>query len=278
MAGGLARAGLPYIDATAAEAVQFYVGNPRGWALPEGDRAQDEAFVDGCATRGTVPYIHASLLVNVASPTEDTVRRSAETLAHALARGAAVGALGVVFHAGAAVTSAHVPEGYRRLRETLLPLLDAAMAAGGPMLLVEPTAGGGVPMAARVEQLGPYLDAVDRHPWLGVCLDTCHAFSAGHDLTAPGGMTRTLDTLVEVCGADRLRLIHANDSKDACGSVRDRHETIGAGTIGRDAFAEMFAHPATRGVPVIVETPSLDGTAGHAADIATLVAMRTDLG
>ncbi len=277
MAGGLARAGLAYIDATAAGAVQFYVGNPRGWALPEGDRAQDEAFVDGCATRGTVPYIHASLIVNVASPTEDTVTRSAETLAHALDRGAALGARGVVFHAGAAVGAARVPEAYRRLREALLPLLDAAMAAGGPMLLVEPSAGGGVPMAARVEQLGPYLDAVDRHPWLGVCLDTCHAFAAGHDLATPGGMTATLDTLVEVCGADRLRLIHANDSKDACGSVRDRHETIGAGTIGRDAFAEMLAHPATRGVPVIVETPSA-GTAGHAADIATLVAMRGDQG
>jgi len=272
-AGGLARSALPYIDAAAAEAVQVFVGNPRGWAPSPGDPEQDAAFLEGCESRGTAAYIHASLLVNLGSPTPETVTRSAETLAHALRRGAVIGARGVVFHAGSAVDGAHAPQAYRNLREALLPVLDAAMAAGGPRLLVEPTAGGGVSMAARVEQLGPYLDAVDRHPWLGVCLDTCHAWAAGHDLATPGGMTATLDTLVEVCGADRLWLVHANDSKDALGSVRDRHETIGAGAIGRTAFAELLAHPATRGVPVIVETPSV-GSSGHAADIATLAALR----
>jgi hypothetical protein len=86
-------------------------------------------------------------------------------------------------------------------------------------------------------------------------------------------MTRTLDELVATCGPDRLALVHANDSKDHCGSVRDRHENIGAGFIGRGAFAELLAHPATAGVPIIVETPS-QGAVGHAADIATLVALR----
>jgi deoxyribonuclease-4 len=120
-----------------------------------------------------------------------------------------------------------------------------------------------------VEDLADYLEAVDGHPWLGVCLDTCHAFAAGHDLAAPGGMTGTLNLLVATVGADRLALVHANDSKDACGSTRDRHETIGAGTIGEAAFRELLTHPATEGVPVIVETPSV-GHSGHAADIATL--------
>lgn len=124
-----------------------------------------------------------------------------------------------------------------------------------------------------MEDLAGYLDAVDRHPWLGICFDTCHAWAAGHDLAAPGGMTATLDALVEVAGPERLRLIHANDSKDTCGSVRDRHETIGAGMIGLGAFREMFAHPATAGVPVVVETPS-EGGVGHKADIATLISMR----
>jgi deoxyribonuclease IV len=274
VAGGLAKAALPYIDATRAEAVQVYVGNPRGWALSAGDPAQDELFLDGCTERDVPAFIHASLLVNIASPTGATVARSAETLDHSLRRGAAIGARGVVFHAGNAVDAAHTDTAYRQLREALLPVLDAAMAAGGPRLLVEPSAGGGRSMAARVEDLPAYFAAVDDHPWLGVCFDTCHAWAAGHDLAAPGGMTATLDTLVEVCGADRLRLIHANDSKDPLGSIRDRHETIGRGMIGLDAFREMFAHPATAGVPVVVETPS-EGHVGHAEDIRALQGTRT---
>ncbi len=271
--GGLAKGALAHIDATGAEAVQVYVSNPRGWALSNGVPSEDTAFAEGCAARGVPAYVHASLLVNVGSPTALTVSRSGETLDHALVRGAAIGARGVVFHAGSAVDAAHAPTAFRQARDVLLPLLDRAMAATGPMLLVEPSAGGGRSMAARVEALTDYLDAVDRHPWLGVCFDTCHAWAAGHDLATPGGMTEALDALVDVCGPGRLQLIHANDSKDTCGSLRDRHETIGAGTIGLGAFREMFAHPGTAGVPVIVETPS-DGSLGHKADIATLTSLR----
>ncbi|MEU4639615.1 deoxyribonuclease IV [Micromonospora sp. NPDC023814] len=267
--GGLAKAALPYADAAGSQVVQVYVSNSRGWALPAGDPAQDALFRDGCGERGLPVFIHASLLVNLGSPTANTVERSAETLAHALRRGRAIGAEGVVFHAGSAVDESHADAAMRQVRETLLPLLDEAEAAGGPRLLVEPSAGGGRSLASRVERLGPYLDAVDGHPWLGVCFDTCHAWAAGHDLAAEGGMTATLDTLVATVGAGRLRLVHANDSKDLCGSTRDRHENIGKGTIGEPAFAELMAHPATAGVPVVVETPT-EKHVGHAADIATL--------
>jgi len=273
-AGGLARAALPYLDATGAEAVQVFVGNPRGWAPATGDPDQDERFRQGCAQRGDLPvYVHAPLLVNLGSPTAATVERSAAALAHALRRGAAIGARGVVFHAGSAVAADHARTALEQVHRVLPPLLDRARAADWPRLLVEPSAGGGRSLAARVEDLGPYLDAVDRHPWLGVCFDTCHAWAAGHDLAAPGGMAATLDALVAACGPDRLWLVHANDSKDPCGSLRDRHQNLGAGTIGEAAFAALMAHPATAGVPVIVETPS-ERHLGHAADIATLRRLR----
>lgn len=269
-AGGLARAALPYLDATGAEAVQVFLGNPRGWALTAGDPDQEERFRQGCAQRGDPPvYVHAPLLVNLGSPTPATVERSAAALAHALERGAAIGARGVVFHAGSAVDEAYAPTALRQVREALLPLLDRSAAEDGPRLLVEPSAGGGRSLAARVEQLGAYLEAVDRHPWLGVCFDTCHAWAAGHDLARPGGMSATLDALVETCGPDRLWLVHANDSKDPCGSLRDRHENVGRGRIGEAAFAELLSHPATAGVPLIVETPT-EAHHGHAADVATL--------
>ncbi len=273
VAGGLARTALPYLDASGAEVVQLFVSNPRGWALSAGDRAQDRAFVAGREQRGVPAYIHASLLVNLGSPTEATLRRSVVALEHALRRGAAIGATGVVFHAGSAVVASRMDTALSQVREALLPLLDNAAAAGWPRLLVEPSAGGGRSLAARVEELGRYLDAVERHPGLLVCFDTCHAWAAGHDLAAPGGMSATLDALVAACGTDRLGLVHANDSRDTRGSLRDRHENVGQGGIGEAAFRELMHHPATAGVPVIVETPS-KGHAGHAADIAKLKSLR----
>lgn len=272
-AGGLAKAALPYLDAAAAEVVQVFVSNPRGWALSEGDPRQDEAFRSGCSERAVPAYVHASLLVNLGSPTPATVERSTATIAHGLARAEQIGARGVVFHAGSAVDDGYAVTALRQVRESLLPLLDSAAARGGPRLLVEPSAGGGRSLAARVEDLGPYFEAVDWHPWLGVCFDTCHAWAAGHDVAVPGGMAATVDALVATVGPDRLALVHANDSRDACGSMRDRHENVGAGNLGEAAFAELLRHPATTGIPVIVETPST-GYAGHAADIETLTRLR----
>ncbi|BFU46092.1 deoxyribonuclease IV [Krasilnikovia sp. MM14-A1004] len=273
--GGLAKAALPYADAAASEVVQVYVSNSRGWALPPGDPAQDALFRDGCGERGLPAYIHASLLVNLGSPTELTVERSVQTLEHALLRGQAIGATAVVFHAGSSVDPAHDDKALHQVRETLLPLLDRAATEGLPRLLVEPSAGGGRSLASKMGDLGPYLAAVESHPWMGVCFDTCHAWAAGHDLATPGGMTATLDELVATVGPGRLQLVHANDSKDDCGSSRDRHETIGEGRIGAAAFAELLAHPAAAGVPVVVETPTV-GHAGHAADIALLKSLRPE--
>jgi len=269
VATGLAKAALPYVDAAQAGVVQVFVSNPRAWALSDGDPVQDEAFRAGLAERGVPAFVHASLLVNLGSPTPAVVAHSAASLAHGLRRAAAIGARGLVFHAGSAVDAVHVGEALRQLRRELVPLLDAAAEACGPRVLVEPSAGGGRSLAARVEDLADFLAAVDGHPWLGVCLDTCHAWAAGHDVAARGGMTATLDALVATVGPGRLELVHANDSRDPRGSRRDRHENIGAGNLGKAAFGELLAHPAMAGVPVVVETPST-GHAGHAADIATL--------
>jgi deoxyribonuclease-4 len=269
VAGGLARAALSYVDTVDARAVQVYVSNARSWARGDGDPEQDREFRQGIEKREIPAYVHAALLTNLGSPTPATVTQSIATLTHALERAHAIGAVGVVFHAGSAVDERHEEPALAQLHEHLLPLLDTAAARGYPRLLVEPSAGGGRSLAARVEQLARYLDAVERHPMLGVCFDTCHAWAAGHDLSSPGGMTATLDALVAACGPDRLALVHANDSKDPVGSTRDRHENIGAGQIGAAGFGELFTHPAVAGVPVIVETPS-EGAAGHARDITAL--------
>ena len=273
--GGLAKGGLTYTDAVGARAVQVFVGNPRGWRLTAGDPKQDALFIEGCAERGVPSFIHTPFLVNVGSPTEATVEQSISSIAHNLARGAQIGCAGVVVHAGSAVGEDRYDAALRQLHERLLPVLEAA-PSDGPRLLIEPTAGGGKSLAATVEDLGPYLAALDGHPLVGVCFDTCHAWAAGHDLSVPGGMTATLDALEATVGPGRLGLVHANDSLDECGSKRDRHTTIGEGSIGVAPFAELLAHPSMTGVPMVVETPSeLDGSpsAGHARDIALLCSL-----
>jgi deoxyribonuclease-4 len=271
VAGGLARAGLPYARALAAEVVQVFLQNPRGWAGTGGDPEQDKAFRAACEHHEIPVFVHSPYLVNLGSPDSATVERSAAAVRHAVRRGAAIGARGVVVHTGSAVAGGLRDPAMSQIRETLLPILDG-LPDDAPDLLLEPTAGAGRSLCANVDELEPYLDALEHHPRLGVCLDTCHAFAAGHDLAAPGGMRSTLDRLAEVAGAGRLRLVHANDSRDPCGSGRDRHERVGRGRIGEAAFAELLAHPAVRGVPVVIETPG-DRDA-HAADVTLLKRLR----
>lgn len=267
--GGLAKRGLSYADTVGAETIQVFVSNPRGWALTAGKPAEDEAFRAGCAERTMTAFIHAPYLINFGSPTPATLEKSTLATAHALLRGSQIGAAGVVVHAGSAVAGAHRDEALKQVREALLPLLEE-LPSSGPRLLIEPTAGGGEALAARVEQLAEYFAALDHHPMLGVCLDTCHAFAAGHDLTARGGVRAMLTGLTKAVGRGRLGLVHANDSKDPCGSTRDRHTTMGSGQIGTEPFATLLAHPSVRGIPVIVETPE----SGAAEDIATLKRLR----
>src|SRR3954452_12095780 len=274
--GGLAKGGLAYTDAVAARAVQVFVGNPRGWRLTDGDPRQDAAFTAGCAERGVPSFVHTPFLGNVGSPTEATVEQSIASIRHNLLRGAQLGCLGVVVHAGSAVGEDRYDDALKQLPDGRLPALEE-LPDDGRRLLVEPTAGGGKSLAATVEDLGPYLAALEHHPRVGVCLDTCHPWAAGHDLSVPGGMTATLDALEATVGPGRLGLVHANDSLDECGSKRDRHTTIGEGTIGVAPFAELLAHPSMSGVPVVVETPSeLDGSpsAGHKRDIDLLCSLR----
>ncbi|WGL53840.1 deoxyribonuclease IV [Nocardioides sp. BP30] len=278
---GLRAGALATADALGCETFQIFVGNPRGWALSAGKPAEDRAFRTELEARGIRAYVHAPYLVNLGSPTPATYERSAAVLAHNLTRAARIGAEGVVVHTGSFVTPASTDgdaeEQYAaalgRVREALLPVLDT-LGDDGPWLLLEPTAGQGRSLCAGVEDLAAYLGALDFHPKAAVCLDTCHVFAAGAPLDEPGGVAATLDRIVAIGGAGRLRLIHANDSMDVRGAFRDRHERIGAGHIGADAFRDLFAHPATAGVPFILETPG-SGEPGS-PDLPLLKALRAE--
>lgn len=270
VAGGIGKGAVRHVRETAAEAIQVFVSNPQGWTLPPGDADQDRVFRDHMARAGIPAFVHAPYLVNFGSPSGETVRRSGAATGHALQRGHEIGACGVVVHTGSAVSD-DPAAAMQRVREHLLPLLDG-LPAGGPDLLLEPTAGQGQSLCSRVEDLGSYLDALDWHPRLGACLDTCHLFAAGHDLAAPHGVAAMLATFDNRVGRERLRLVHANDSVAGCGSRKDRHHNIGKGELGEQPFRELLHHPVVAGVPLVVETPGR--AAQHGQDVQALKRLR----
>ncbi|WP_283133754.1 deoxyribonuclease IV [Rhizohabitans arisaemae] len=265
VSGGLATGGLRYADSIGAETIQVFVTNPRSWALPPAHPEEDAKLRESAVPA----FVHACYLVNFGSPNPSTLESSVEVVRYTLRRGAEIGAKGVVVHTGSAVSQSK-EAAMRQLHEHLLPLLEE-IPDDGPDLLLEPMAGQGQVLCATVQDLGPYLAALENHPRAGVCLDTCHVFAAGHDLAAEDGVGQTLDALHEVAPG-RLKLIHANDSKDVCGSKKDRHENIGAGHIGEQAFAEIMRHPVSKFTPMVIETPGKAET--HAKDVALLKKLR----
>ncbi|MFJ2029282.1 deoxyribonuclease IV [Streptosporangium sp. NPDC087985] len=267
--GGLAKGGLQYASDIGAEMIQVFVTNPRGWALAAGNPVQDARLRES----GVLSFVHAPYLINMGSPSADTLEKSVATVRHGLRRSAAIGAAGMVVHTGSAVSQPR-DDALRQLREHLLPLLEE-IPDDGPDLLLEPMAGQGAMLCATVQDLEPYLAALDWHPKAGICLDTCHAFAAGHDLSTVEGVRETLDAL-HALAPGRLKLIHANDSKDVCASKKDRHENIGAGHIGIESFAELMRHPAVAGVPLCIETPG--GPDRHREDIELLKKLRDGKG
>ena len=269
--GGMAKRSIAYAQMIQAEAIQVFASNPRGWAMPEANREADESFRMKAAELDIATYVHAPFLINLGSPTPSTYENSLASTKYSLSRGKDIGALGVVIHTGSAVDVNHVANAWKQIHDGMMPILES-LTDDSPNLLLEPTAGQGQSLVKRLEDLSNYLEALEFHPKVGICLDTCHVFAAGHDIKVKGGMTETLDLLVSIAGVERVQLIHANDSMDVCGALKDRHQNIGVGEIGLDPFKELIAHPVIANVPLILETPGQETE--HAREVALLKKFR----
>ena len=269
--GGMVKRSLGYAQTIGADAIQIFASNPRGWAQSTPNPEADEEFRTKAAELDIYTYVHASFLINLGSPTENTYVNSLASTAYSLKRGAEVGAQGVVIHTGSAVNEDHVDNAWKQIHEGMMPVLNA-LGDDAPFLLLEPTAGQGQSLVKKLDDLENYLKALEYHPKVGICLDTCHVFAAGHDIAKKGGMTQTIDLLIEIAGLERFQLIHANDSMDVCGALKDRHANIGQGKIGVEPFRELLAHPAVKNVPLILETPGMEPA--HGPEIELLKELR----
>jgi len=269
--GGMAKRAIEYAKTIKAEAIQVFASNPRGWAMPEANHEADQAFIEKANELEIETYVHAPFLINLGSPTEGTYKNSLASTKYSLKRGREIKAKGVVIHTGSAVDEGNIKKAWKQIHEGMMPILNE-LDDQDPWLLLEPTAGQGQSLVKRLEDLNNYFEALEWHPKVGICLDTCHVFAAGHDIKSKGGMSATIDLLVEVAGAERIQLIHANDSMDMLGSLKDRHQNLGDGEIGSKPFAELLAHPAIVDAPLILETPGEE--LEHGREVAMLMKMR----
>ena len=272
--GGMAKRSIAYAQEVKAEAIQVFASNPRGWAMPDANVEADKLFRDKALELDIETYVHAPFLINLGSPTVVTYENSVASTAYSLRRAREIGSKGAVIHTGSAVDSDFVDKAWKQIKKGMMPVLNK-LTDEDPWLLLEPTAGQGQSLVKKLDDLLHYFEALEWHPKVGVCLDTCHVFAAGHDIAKKGGMTETLDLLVKLVGIERIQLIHANDSMDVCGALKDRHQNLGDGEIGLKAFEELLAHPVAQNAPLILETPGMEEK--HGEEIALLSKMRAKI-
>ncbi|MFM7186061.1 MAG: deoxyribonuclease IV [Planctomycetota bacterium] len=278
IAGGFARAVDRAVE-TGCQCLQIFTRNVNQWAAAPIAEADAAAFRQAVRDAGLrLVVAHDSYLINPAAADAALRKKSIAALTDEVRRAERLGIPWVVAHPGAAgpqpvdVAVARAAEGIAAaLRKT------GGLAAG---ILIETTAGQGSCLGATFEEIGDMLDKIDAVSGLrkrvGVCLDTCHVFAAGYPLAPRAALDDTLRRFDRAIGLGRLKLIHANDSKRELGSRVDRHEGIGRGRIGREAFGLLVAHPKLRGIPLILETPKEgpDGKPSPAVDRRNIAALR----
>jgi deoxyribonuclease IV len=249
-----------------AEAVQLFVQSPRTWRFPEHDPADLEAFRSKREAEGLPALVHALYLVNLAAPDDAIYAKSVDTMRATVDAACAIEADAVVFHIGS-----HLGAGFETGLKRVVPAVEQVLERCNERtwLLMENSAGAGGTMGRSIDELAGIFDALGRHERLGICLDSCHLFVSGVDVTDAPTWNALLEDLDARIGMDRLRALHANDAKAPLGSNRDRHDNIGDGLIG-EGLGVFLAHPKVQDLPVVLEVPGADGKGPNADEIRKL--------
>ncbi len=271
-AGGIDKAVDRAVD-LGAESFQIFGAAPQMWKRKHHPDEDTESYRQKFTqARLKSSFIHAVYLINLASPDDELLRKSTDTLTAELDLAARIGADGVIFHVGS-----HMGSGF----DHALPRIAAGMREAldrtpdDALLLLENNAGAGRSVGSTFSELSAIMNAVD-NPRVRICLDTCHAHAAGYNVATIAGLKATVDEFQRELGADKLAAIHANDSKTPLGSGRDRHENIGQGTIGVKAFRRMVRNRLFRKAAWLLEVPGYEGNGPGKADVEVLKSLRDD--
>ncbi|MCK9591792.1 MAG: deoxyribonuclease IV [Methanoregula sp.] len=243
---------------------QIFSRNPRGWGfLPLSDESC-KTFRSKIRSGNLIPVDHMPYLPNLASPKPEIYTKSIAALTTEIDRCARLGIPYLVTHLGH-----HLGDGIAGGRARVIRAINTALTESdnSVMLLLENTAGEKNSVGSSFEHIRGILDGLEYQNRIGVCFDTCHAFTAGYELRTESGIEKTLAQLDEQIGMKTLKIIHLNDAKGDLGSSLDRHEHIGMGFIGDDGFRLLLHHPDFAALPLICETP-VDNRCDDAGNIA----------
>ena len=244
------------IQEMGGESVQVFTQSPRTWRPTNHDPANFERFRERREEIGIKGVVcHALYLINLASPKDEFYEKSVAALRNTVDVACGIGAEGVVFHVGS-----HQGAGFEAGLQRVVPALRECVerSTDDTWLLIENTAGTGDTIGRSIDEIAAMVDRLDRHPRLGVCLDSCHLYATGYDVTDRDALDRVIEEVDEKIGLDRLRVVHVNDSKEPLGSNRDRHDNIGEGLMG-DKLGVFLSHPALQGIPAVLEVPGVNG-------------------
>jgi deoxyribonuclease-4 len=259
------------IEAMEGEAVQIFTQSPRAWRPTNHDPANFERFKQRRAEANILGVVcHAVYLVNLAAPDDQVYEKSVATLENTVDVACAIEADGVVFHVGS-----HLGAGLETGLERAVPALERALArcSETTWLLMENSAGAGGTIGRSVDELAILFERLGRHPRLGLCLDSCHLWVSGVDVTERKELDAVLADVDERIGLDRLRAVHVNDAAAPLGSNRDRHANIGEGLLG-EKLGVFVRHPRLRGLPAFLEVPGKDGHGPDADEVRKLKELR----
>jgi deoxyribonuclease-4 len=251
-----------------ADALQLFVQSPRAWRFPDHDPADLAAFRTRREEAGLgAVLVHSLYLVNLATSNDDFYGKSVETMQRTMETSCAIEADGVVLHVGS-----HLGAGLDGAMERIAPALESALelSSDTTWLLMENTAGAGGTIGRSVGELEAIFERLGRHRRLGICLDSCHLYASGTDVTDREQLDRLLAEIDGTFGLERVRALHVNDSKTPLGSNRDRHDNILEGMMG-EKLGVFLGHPALQGLPAVLEVPGADG---HGPDAAELTKLR----
>ncbi len=253
IAGGLPLA-VDRAVAHGCEALQIFTKSSNQWRARSVPQEEIAAFRMRAEQSGITPVAaHASYLINLGSADARLRARSMASFGEEIDRAETLGLLGVVLHPGSYTTGTE--KGGLAAIAAAIGALLRARPRGRTLVLLEHTAGQGTALGHSFEHLADLLRRLRHHRRVGVCLDTCHLWASGYDIASEAGYRATFDAFDRLIGLDRLKLLHLNDSKKDCGSRVDRHEHIGEGTIGLEAFRRLLRDPRLEAVPMVLETP-----------------------